>query len=72
MSTSSGFETGITPDKVFEAHIRSDEIGGTSDWNYVSLNIDQITDSPVDIDIIAIMFNGRYQENDAGPRTVLV
>ena len=71
VATSSGFETGITPDKVFEAHIRGDEVGGSSDFKFISLNIDQITDSPVDIDIIAICFNGRFQNDDTG-RTVLV
>lgn len=70
VTSSSGFLTGITPDKVFECHIRGDEVGGTSGWQYVRLNIDQVTDSPVDIDIIAICFNGRYMEDDTG-RTVL-
>lgn len=71
VNSSSGFLTGITPDKVFEVHIRGDEVGGASDWEYVFLSIVQVTDSPVDIDITAIMFNGRYQNDDTG-RTVLV
>lgn len=71
VTTSSGFLTGIAPDKTFEVHIRADEVGGTSDWSYCRLNIDQVTDSEVDINIIAILFNGRHQEDDQGPRTVL-
>ncbi len=72
VTSSSGFLTGITPDKMFECEIRGDEIGGTSDWQYIRLNIDQVTDSEVDIDIIAIMYNGRYIEADGFNRTVLV
>ena len=71
ITSSSGFLTGITPDKVHEVHIRGDEVGGSSDWKYIFLNADQVTDSPVDVDIIAILFNGRYQ-NDIAPRTSLV
>ncbi len=71
VSSSSGFLTGITPDKVFEVHIRGDEVGGSSDFKYIYLNIDQVTDSPTDSDIIAILFNGRYQLDDSG-RTSLV
>ena len=71
VSSSSGFLTGTSPDKMFECEIRGDEIGGTSDWNYIRLNIDQVTDSEVDIDIIAIMYNGRYIEADGFNRTVL-
>ena len=72
VASSSGFLTKITPDEMYEIHIRGDEVGGASGWEYMRLNIDQVTDSPVDIDIIAIMFNGRYSEDDSGPRTVLV
>ncbi len=71
VTSSSGFVTGITPDKTFECHIRGDEVGGASGWNYIYLNIAQVTDSPTDSDIIAILFNGRYQ-NDIAPRTSLV
>ncbi len=71
VSSSSGFLTGITPDKVFELHIKGDEIGGSSDYKYVYLNAAQVTDSECDVDIIAILFNGRYQ-NDIAPRTSLV
>ncbi len=71
VASSSGFLTGITPDKVFELHIRGDEVGGSSDYKYIFLNADQVTDSECDVDIIAILFNGRYQ-NDIAPRTSLV
>ncbi len=71
VSSSSGFLTGITPDKVFEVHIRGDEVGGSSNFKYIFLNIDQVTDSPTDSDIIAILFNGRYNVDDTG-RTALV
>jgi len=71
VSSSSGFLTGITPDKVFELHIRGDEVGGSSDYKYIFLNADQVTDSEVDVDIIAILFNGRYMTDDTN-RTALV
>jgi hypothetical protein len=61
VSTSSGFLTGITPDKTYEVHVKSDALSGTN--KYIRLNIDQVTDSPVDIDMIAILFNGRYHED---------
>jgi len=63
ISTSSGFLTGITPDKTYEVHIRADEVGGSSGWEYIYLNIDEATNSPVDIDMIAILFNPRYGED---------
>ncbi len=70
ISSSSGFLTGITPDKVYEVHIRGDEVGGSSNFEYIFLNADQVTDSEVDVDILAILFNGRYMVDDLG-RTVL-
>jgi hypothetical protein len=61
ISTSSGFVTAITPDKTYEVHIRSDELTGTN--KYVRLNVDEVTNSPVDINMIAILCNGRYHED---------
>jgi len=63
ISTSSGFLSGITPDKTYEIHVTSDEVGGTSGFEYIRLNADQPTDSPVDINMIAVLFNPRYAED---------
>lgn len=71
VTSSSGFVMAITPDKTYEVHIRGDEVGGTSDWEYIRLNADETTNSPIDVNVLAILFNGRYIEDDAGPRTVL-
>ena len=61
--TSSGFLTGVLPDKTIEVHVRNDEIGGTSGFEYIRLNIDEVTNSPIDSDMIAILFNPRYGED---------
>jgi len=63
ITSSSGFITAITPDKTYELHIRADEVSGTSGWEYLRLNTDEITNSPVDVDMIAILFNPRYGED---------
>ena len=63
ISTSSGFVMAITPDKTYELHIRADEVGGTSGWEYLRLNVDEVTNSPIDVDMIAILFNPRYGED---------
>ena len=63
IATSSGFITPITPDKTYEIHVRADEIGGSSGWEYIRLNTDEITNNPVDVDMIAILLNPRYGED---------
>ena len=70
VTSSSGFITAITPDKTYEIHIRGDEVGGSSGWEYIRLNVDEVVNSEIDVDVIAILFNGRYQE-DTAPRTSL-
>lgn len=70
VTTSSGFITPITPDKMYEIHIRGDEVGGSSGWEYIRLKTAEVTNSPCDLDIIAILFNGRYLE-DTAARTSL-
>ena len=68
ISTSSGFLTGITPDKTYEVHIRADEVGGTSGWEYIRLKVAEVTNSPIDVNMIALLFNPRYAE-DIDPLT---
>jgi len=68
ISTSSGFVTAITPDNTYEIHVRNDEVGGSSGFEYLRLNIDEVTNSEVDANIIAILFNPRYGE-DVDPVT---
>jgi len=63
VTSSSGFITPITPDKTYEVHITADEVAGSSGWEYFRLNTDEITNSPVDVDMIAILYNPRYAED---------
>ena len=63
VTSSSGFLTGITPDKTYEVHISGDEIGGSSGWEYVRLNIDEVTNEPVEINVIALLYNPRFGED---------
>jgi len=63
ISTSSGFVTAITPDKTYEIHVRADEVGGSSGWEYIRLNADQVADSEVDVNMTAIVWNPRYGED---------
>ena len=63
MPTSSGFETAITPDNTYEVHVTSDEVGGSSNFEYVRLKCAEYTNSPVDINMIAILYNQRYAED---------
>jgi len=63
IATSSGFVTAITPDKTYEIHVRGDEVGGSSGWEYIRLNADQVANSEVDVNMTAILYNPRYAED---------
>ena len=63
ISTSSGFLTGITPDKTYEVHIKAEEVGGSSGWEYIFLNVDEVTNSPCEINMIAVLYNPKYSED---------
>ena len=60
VSSSSGFLTGITPDKVYECWINAEEVRGTSGFEYCFLDIKEITNAPVEMDVLAIMFSPKY------------
>ena len=63
MPTSSGFGTAITPDNTYEIHVTSDEVGGSSGFEYIRLKAAEYTNSPVDINMIAVLYNPRYSED---------
>ena len=68
ISTSSGFLTGITTDKTYEIWVSANELSGTDE--YIRLNVDETVNAPIEINMIAILFNPRHA-SDVDPVTSL-